>query len=431
MSMLQLETIDLKKILYQIERKKFNYHVKSPISLEYSSGPMIYSEIYLNVITIWLMGERINTQFMLLLAICQVLYVICNIGSDTVHSLDYEEKYNFGTMLGFRFHLIFVAFFLGFNFLLLNGYLDKMYYLALFLVIMSDKALEAFARCCEAEFARKDKQIRNMPSIIYRQFFPLAVYALMLIFTRDILIAYGFSVIVKLPFVFFFDFFVINHKKKIHWRYQPHMTAKILADALPDFIPSISCSLLLYVPRIVLGLTMGGKYLSCYQECFILAQIIFQLIYLLVRPKINNIKKMWSEGKYEICKKNIVTFTAAIGFITMVSVILLSMLGPGLLRILFSDAFEGSNYVLYWFAAALGLRLLNMEMYFVLVIRNAGVLAAIIRTACAVMIIVVSVQLIPGSKIITSAAIYAIGRATECILLCLCAGIRKLGVSHK
>ena len=94
MSMLQLETIDFKKILYQIERKKFNYHVKSPVSLEYSSGPMIYSEIYLNVITIWLMGERINTQFMLLLAICQVLYVICNIGSDTVHSLDYEEKYN-------------------------------------------------------------------------------------------------------------------------------------------------------------------------------------------------------------------------------------------------------------------------------------------------------------------------------------------------
>lgn len=429
MSMLRLETIDLKKILYQPGRKKINYHVKSQVSLEYSSGPMIYSEIYLNIVTIWLMGERINTQFMLLLAICQVLYVICNVGSDTVHSLDYDEKYNFGTMLGFRFHLIFVAFFTGFIFLLLNGYLDKKYYLALFFVIMSDKALEAFARCCEAEFERKDKQIRNMPSIIYRQFFPLAVYAVVLIFTRDILIAYGLSVIIKLPFVFFFDFFVINHKKKIHWRYQPHMTIKILADALPDFIPSISCSLLLYVPRIVLGLTMGGKYLSCYQECFILSQIIFQLIYLLVKPKINSIKKMWSEGKYEVCKKSIVTFTTAIGFITVVSVVLLSMLGPILLKVLFSDSFEGSNYVLYWFAAALGLRLLNMEMYFVLVIRDNGVLAAIIRTICAIVIIFVSVKLIPGSKIVTSAAIYAIGRAMECILLCLCAGIRKLGAS--
>ena len=49
--------------------------------------------------------------------------------------------------------------------------------------------------------------------------------------------------------------------------------------------------------------------------------------------------------------------------------------------------------------------------------------------ACAVMIIIVSVQLIPGSKIITSAAIYAIGRATECVLLCVCAGIRRLSHS--
>jgi O-antigen/teichoic acid export membrane protein len=427
--MLQSEIINLKKVLYPSERRKLNYHMKQQLpqfSLEYTSGTIIYSEIYLNVITIWLMGERINTQFMILLAIAQILYNICNIGSDSVHALDYKEKYSFGTMLVFRFYMIVWMFILGGGFLLFNGYLVKRYYFLLFLLILSDKALESFAQCCEAEFARRDRAIRNTPSIVYRQLFPLIVYTIVLIASRDLMVAYGLCILIKIPFVFIFDFRVIHHKKKVRWRYEKKKSLSIINDALPDFIPTISCSFLLYVPRIVLGLSCGGKYLSYYQECFILAQIIFEIIYILVKPRFTSITKMWSEGKYEVCRKSIITFSAGIGIVTIVSVALMSAMGPSLLRVIFSGNFKNSSVILYWFAAALGIRLLNIEMYFVLVIRNAGLFAAMIRALCAIEVTIASVNMIPSGGLFMAVTIYTIGRAAECMLLFACVGVTEI-----
>ncbi len=392
------------------------------------AGSGIYSFIsmFLSIIVIRIMGEKMGGVFSIAITISQMLLYIAYFELRTFQVTDVERRYNFSQYHGAKIITCMLMMIVSVVYIGFQGYGSSKALIVFLMCIY--RMIDGYADLYEGQFqfngrlhlAGKSMGFRSM---ISSTFFVGALIVLKMTTTlsmeRVMIVSLCIGIVVALIALWAFDLMIEASFGRIKPSFDFRMIGKILTECFPLFVGAFLWVYILSASRIAIDSNMADEYQAYYQTLFMPVSIINLFATFFFRPALTPLSEFYSKRDKEAFFKKIMEL---VGIIVVFTVI--CMAGAFLLGIPVLSAMSGcdlSEYpmVLVLLMLAGGLNSMSFFLYYILTImrKPKSVLAGYITAA--LLTLVISSLLVQKMGIWGAALSFFITVAYLCGVFCV------------
>lgn len=354
------------------------------------SGIYSFISMFLSIVVIRIMGEKMGGVFSIAITISQMLLYIAYFELRTFQVTDVEHRYSFAQYHGAKLITCLLMMAASVVYIALQGY-DMEKALIVFMMCIY-RMIDGYADLYEGQFQLYDRlhlagKSMGMRSIFSSAFFIVALIVLKqftsLSGAKIMIFALGIAIAAALIGIWAFDLLIEGAFGKIAPSFEWKVIRKILTDCFPLFIGAFLWVYILSASRIAIDSNMADEYQAYYQTLFMPVSIINLFATFFFRPALTPLSEFYSRRDKKSFVRKITGLIAIIVIFTVVCMAGAFLLGIPVLSLMSGCNLDDYRMVLVLLMLAGGLNSASFFLYYILTImrKPKSVLAGYISAA--------------------------------------------------
>lgn len=347
------------------------------------AGSGIYSFIsmFLSIIVIRIMGEKMGGVFSIAITISQMLLYIAYFELRTFQVTDVEHRYSFAQYHGAKLITCILMMVVSVIYIAIQGY-DTEKMLIVFLMCIY-RMLDGYADLYEGQFQLHDRLHLAGKSMAFRSIISSAFFIGALILTRNLVLSLGIAIVTALVALWAFDLLIESSFGSIKPSFDRKVIKSILTECFPLFVGAFLWVYILSASRIAIDSNMADEYQAYYQTLFMPVSIINLFATFFFRPALTPLSEYYSKRDKEAFFKKIKGLLVLIAVFTVICMAGAFLLGIPVLSLMSGCDLGEYRMVLVVLMVGGGLNSASFFLYYILTImrKPKSVLAGYISAA--------------------------------------------------
>lgn len=372
------------------------------------AGSGIYSFIsmFLSIIVIRIMGEKMGGVFSIAITISQMLLYIAYFELRTFQVTDVEHRYSFAQYHGAKIVTCILMMAASVVYIGLQGYgMEKA--LIVFLMCIY-RMIDGYADLYEGQFQLNNRlylagESMGFRSMISSAFFVGALILLKMNSTfsteKIMIIALCIAIVVAFVGLWAFDLLIEGSFGEIGPSFEWKVIGKILVECFPLFVGAFLWVYILSASRIAIDSNMADEYQAYYQTLFMPVSIINLFATFFFRPALTPLSEFYSKRDKEAFLKKIMGLIIIIVVFTVICMAGAYLLGIPVLSAMSGCDLSEYRMVLVFLMVAGGLNSASFFLYYILTIMRKPKSVLIGYISAALLSLVISSLLVQKMEI--------------------------------
>ena len=328
------------------------------------SGIYSFISMFLSILVIRIMGEKMGGVFSIAITISQMMLYIAYFELRTFQVTDVEHRFSFAQYHGAKLLTCLCMMIASVVYVAVKGYgAEKT---AIVLLMCVYRMLEGYADLYEGEFQLNDRLYLAGKSMAFRSMISSACFLLALALTHQMILSLCITIVVALIVLWLFDLVIAGSFEKIRPSFEWSEIKSILIECFPLFIGAFLWVYILSASRIAIDENMPAEYQAYYQTLFMPVSIINLFATFFFRPALTTLAKLYSERKGKEFLRKIVQLLAVIGIFTVLCMAGAYVLGIPVLSLMSGCELGEYRMVLVFLMAAGGMNSASFFLYYIL-----------------------------------------------------------------
>lgn len=374
-------------------------------------------EFYMNLVTIWLMGEWLSQQMILAVCVSQILYVVSVAGSQALRFTDRGKQYSFAEQLVYHIQSWLTALFIGWLYILFIGY-DLEISIVIALLILY-RLMDSLVEILEVEFRLQDRTELEKQAFLGKKIFPLIIYTIILIAERNLVWACAAAVLAKLSIIIFLDIIPAGKVLVLDWRIKWEKLHQLRKEAFSFLIIELVIVYTFYAGRVIMGIHSGSRNLIYYQEIFLLCQLLFPVSILVIQTPLEKIRNLCTHTQYHSILKHIGIILIRLILILLLFCFVFWLKGSSFIDILYGTVIRPYRNLFCLLSLGMGIRMFSYVLLKILVwMKQSAVWVFVVSGVCAVILNHCMIAQMGGAALafVLSEGIQAVGLSLQFLL---------------
>lgn len=331
-------------------------------------GSLVYamSTVFLSYLTIRIVGEDKGGIFAIALTISQMLVYFGYFEMRNFQVTDSNNTYSFSQYFTTKIFTCTIMFVVSIGYVAVKGYNNEKSVIVILVCIL--KLVDAFADVYESQFHKDGYLYLAGQSMCHRTLIMMAVYFILLIVTKNIVITMVISDIVAIVCIFIFDVWVY---RKLEGRVKLANISSIVQitkNCFPLFLGVFLWAYILSAPRLAVDKCMTNEYQSYYQAIFLPVSVINLFAGFLFRPMLVTLTNLHAERKLKDFFKIISKMIILLAVMTVLCLAGAYVLGIPVLSLATGCNLDKYKNLLLFTIAAGGINAIAFIFYYILTI---------------------------------------------------------------
>lgn len=335
-------------------------------------GSAVYAlaSLVLTYMTIRVIGDNEGGIFAIALTLAQMFIYVAYYEMRNYQVTDVAQKYSFCDYHTVKIFNCFLMLVITVLYCFIKDY-NAYKFLIVFLVCVY-RMLDGYADVYEAEFHAQNRLDLAGKSMTFRTLFSVGLYFIILIITKNLLLALIGAIISGIIGVWIFNVWIFDCVGKICIRLSWQQFVGILKDCFPLFLGMFLWTYLLSASRIAVDDVMSSQYQSYYQILFLPVSVINLLAGFLIRPSLISLTELHFNGEKKVFWKKISGMLGLLTVFTLICMVGAFVCGIPILNLLVScDLSEYRNLFVFLIFSG-GFNAVAYLLYYVLTIFRNG-----------------------------------------------------------
>ena len=287
----------------------------------------------LTIIVTRIQGAENAGMFSIAFATAQMLMIIGNYAVRAYQVSDIKDRYSFSEYQIQRYIscLLMMIFSIGYS--LWRGYQGKFFVLVVMLCFF--KMIDALADVYESELQRKNFLYKAGISIFWRTLSSIIIFAAILVFTKDMMIATMSMCTISIMFLILFAVIPIKKMERQKEKISIKSILEIFIQCFPLFLSLFLLGYINNSPKYALEGIMAYEYQTYFNALYFPSQVIYMFTGFVFKPMLLQMAEYWNNGQRENLVLLIKKVLSFIVLLTAVGMFLMYVLGIPILSFIF------------------------------------------------------------------------------------------------
>lgn len=270
----------------------------------------------------------------------QQMFIVAYFGIRPYQVTDGDYEYSFGDYLYHRRITCLAALILGLLYLFVSGY--TFHKAAVVFLMVMYKVIDGFADVYESEFQRSGNLYLTGKSNTFRTLLSVGSFLIVLMFTRNLVIACVAAVMAQAAGVLLFNIRVIRHLEPIDWTHKNGHSRALFQSTLLLFISVFLDFYIFSAAKYAIDARLNDAASGYFNVIFMPTSVINLVAGFVIRPFLTTLTGCWNQGKLSDFKRQLLRIGTVIGGLTILAAGLTWLLGKPVLRLL--EMILGGDY---------------------------------------------------------------------------------------
>lgn len=383
-------------------------------------GSSVYSfiTVFLSILVIRIMGEKMGGVFSIAITISQMLLYIAYFELRTYQVTDVECKFTFAQYHGAKIVTCIAMMLASVGYVAWKGYDAEKVCIVLLMCVY--RMIDGYADLYEGEFQFNDRLHLAGKSMAFRSLISSGCLLAVLGVTRNVVLSLCIAIVVALAALWVFDLFIERGFGRIAPSFDIKVIGRILAQCFPLFVGAFLWVYILSASRIAVDAKMADEYQAYYQTLFMPVSIINLFATFFFRPALTTLASLYSRREGRAFIGRVLRLLAMIAGFTVVCVAGAYLLGIPVLSLMSGCDLEEYRGTLVLLMAAGGMNSASFFLYYVLTTMRKSASVLIGYVSAAVLSVAISGWLVGRQGIFGAALSFFITVTYLCAVFAVC-----------
>ena len=382
------------------------------------SGIYSFISMFLSILVIRIMGEKMGGVFSIAITISQMMLYIAYFELRTFQVTDVERMFTFAQYHGSKVIACVGMMLVSIVYVALKGYDAEKTGIVLLMCIY--RMIDGYADLYEGEFQLNNRLYLAGKSMAFRSIISSGCFLAVLGVTRNIVLSLCIAIAVALVALWAFDLFIERGYGRLAPSFDFKVLVKILIQCFPLFVGAFLWVYILSASRIAVDAKMADEYQAYYQTLFMPVSIINLFATFFFRPALTTLAELCSRRDGKAFLGKVMRLLMVIAGFTVVCMAGAYLLGIPVLSLMSGCELGDYRGTLVLLMAAGGMNSASFFLYYVLTTMRRPVSVLIGYVSAALLSVVISGMLAEQRGIFGAALSFFVTVTYLCAVFAVC-----------
>lgn len=382
------------------------------------SGVYSFISMFLSILVIRIMGEKMGGVFSIAITISQMMLYIAYFELRTFQVTDIERKFTFAQYHGAKVIACAGMMLVSIVYVVLKGYgAEKM---SIVLLMCVYRMIDGYADLYEGEFQLNNRLYLAGKSMAFRSIISSGCFLAALGLTRNIVLSLCIAIAVALVALWAFDLCIERGYGRLAPSFDLKVLGRIFIQCFPLFVGAFLWVYILSASRIAVDAKMADEYQAYYQTLFMPVSIINLFATFFFRPALTTLAEQYSRRDGKAFLGKVMKLLMVIAGFTVVCMAGAYLLGIPVLSLMSGCDLEAYRGTLVLLMAAGGMNSASFFLYYVLTTMRRPVSVLIGYVSAALLSVVISGMFVEQRGIFGAALSFFVTVTYLCAVFAVC-----------